>query len=88
LGSFTCWYTVLGKKMNCRTDGLEQYGLGGEEKNAYLSVDVSELWSSEQRQAFELASASTLMRKGKGIACSAATNSVGSYIYLRDDKTA
>lgn len=76
--------------MNCRTDGLEQYGLGGTEKNTstYLSLDVSKPWSSEQRQALELTSVSTLMRKGKGIARSAATNSVGSYIYLRDVKTA
>jgi hypothetical protein len=66
----------------------EQYGLGGEETNAYLSLEVSESWSSEQRQALKLTLVSTLMQKVKGIACIAATNLVESYLYLYDDKTA
>ena len=42
LGSFTCWNTVFGKKWIVGRTVSEQYELGGEETNAYLSLEVSE----------------------------------------------
>jgi hypothetical protein len=42
----------------------------------------------KQRQSLDLTSGSTLWQKGSVVACFAATNSVESCIYLRDDQTA
>lgn len=47
LGSFTCWNRVFGKKWIVGRTVSEQYGLGGDERNAYLSLEVSESWSSK-----------------------------------------
>jgi len=44
-GSFSCWNRVFDKKWIVGRTVSKQYGLGGEETNAYLSLEVSETWS-------------------------------------------